>query len=280
MHPRNRHQGRYDFEQLKKVLPDLGKFISKKFGNETIDFADPEAVRALNKALLKSFYRIEHWDIPPQFLCPPIPGRADYIHTIAELGGGRVLDIGTGANCIYPLIGNAEYGWKFVGSDVDAEAVKNAQKIVKENLLRSEIEIRLQSSSKNIFKNVIAATEKFDLTMCNPPFHASAEEAREGTERKWRNLGKKGSGLNFGGKSHELWCPGGEKAFVGLMIEESKLFGNQCKWFTTLVSKDENLTFFEKSLTKLSVSEIRILKMEQGQKKSRVLAWTFGKRQE
>lgn len=282
MHPRNRFKDRYDLPALTKALPELGKFVAtNKYGSETIDFSNPEAVKALNKALLKYSYGINYWDIPEQFLCPPIPGRADYIHAIADLIGQKtghqikVLDIGTGANCIYPLIGHAEYNWSFVGSDIDEAAVKNARKIVSENKI-SEIEIRHQKNKK-IFSGIILEDESFTLSMCNPPFHASAEEASAGTERKWKNLGKKTNALNFGGKSNELWTQGGEKTFVTDMIKESALFKNQCRWFTTLVSKEINLPLYEKTLKSLMPLDVRILPMEQGQKKSRVLAWTFQK---
>ncbi len=283
MHSRNRFQGNYDFKELTKALPELVSFVVMKFGRETIDFADPPAVKALNRAILMSDYGIEYWNIPDTFLCPPIPGRADYIHTVADLFNGkkdpsiRVLDIGVGANCIYPLIGNAEYKWKFVGSDIDQDSIKNAQDIISKNSLIHDIEVRLQNDKTRFFKGIIKENEKFDLTICNPPFHASAEDARAGTERKWKNLGEKLKSLNFGGKSNELWCAGGEKAFVTSMIRESKSFAGQCHWFTTLVSKDENLRDFEKELKLIGAVETKILKMEQGQKKSRVLAWTFQK---
>ena len=39
----------------------------------------------LNRALLKADYGIDFWDIPPNYLCPPIPGRVDYIHHLADL---------------------------------------------------------------------------------------------------------------------------------------------------------------------------------------------------
>jgi len=141
-------------------------------------------------------------DVPAQYLCPPIPGRADYLHYLADLlsesNGGeiprgksvRVLDIGVGANCIYPLIGHATYGWQFVGTDVDAVALNNAQRILDANQLSDAVELRLQKSRTAIFSNVTKADEFFDLTLCNPPFHASLAEARHGSQRKWKNLGK------------------------------------------------------------------------------------------
>jgi 23S rRNA (adenine1618-N6)-methyltransferase len=80
LHPRNRHQGRYDFPALIKTTPELAFVITNPYGKESIDFASPDAVRVFNRALLKAFYGIQHWDIPADYLCPPVPGRADYVH--------------------------------------------------------------------------------------------------------------------------------------------------------------------------------------------------------
>lgn len=140
LHPRNRHQGRYDFPALIKACPALAEFvILNPYGKQSIDFANPAAVRVFNRALLAQLYGIQHWDIPPGYLCPPVPGRADYLHGLADLlatdndgaiprgAAVRVLDIGTGANCIYPLLGQADYGWQFLGADIDPQALASAQ---------------------------------------------------------------------------------------------------------------------------------------------------------
>jgi 23S rRNA (adenine1618-N6)-methyltransferase len=297
LHPRNRHRARYDFDQLIQASSALAPFVKlNEYGDASIDFSNAEAVKALNQALLKQFYAVCAWDIPKQYLCPPIPGRADYLHYLADLlregNAGviprgqsvRVLDIGVGANMIYPLIGTREYGWQFVGADIDAKALKNAQQIVEANALSEVIELRLQTSPESIFKGVIGQGEKFALTMCNPPFHGSLEEAQAGTQRKWRGLGrnpaKRGSNnesavLNFGGQSAELYCEGGELAFVTAMIKESKQYATQCVWFTTLISKAANLPGVYSALKKVNALEVKTIEMSQGQKKSRIVAWTF-----
>lgn len=293
LHPRNLHHGRYNFKELLVSCPELKKYITlNKFNNEdTINFADPEAVKFLNKAILKYFYKITDWDIPPNYLCPPIPGRADYIHyaadLLSEVNSGTipcgkkicVLDIGIGANGVYPLIGNHQYGWSFVGSDIDTTSLASVKKIINANPNLAEfIELRHQISFKNIFPNIILADEKFDLTMCNPPFHASLAEARAGTKRKIQNLGTikdKKTVLNFGGQNVELWCQGGESAFIKKMIEESVSFSKNCLWFTTLVSKKESLSGVYGELKRANVSEIKTIEMAQGQKISRFVAWTF-----
>lgn len=286
MHPRNPHHARYDFPALVAVVPELKRFLRPSpSGDPTIDFADPLAVTALNRALLLRFYDISVWELPPGYLCPPIPGRADYIHHVADLPGlaentaACVLDIGVGANCIYPIIGRHAYGWSFVGSDIDPVALAAAARTIAANsTLRASVELRRQTEPLQIFRGIVQSGERFDLAICNPPFHASAFEAAAGTQRKLRNLaaGKKVElTRNFGGTSTELWCTGGERAFVRRMIAESAEFRNAVGWFTTLVAKSENLPDIKRALARVHPAEVRTLPMAQGQKQSRIVAWRF-----
>ena len=292
LHPRNPHRSRYDFPALIAAFPALAPFVAKNaWGDDSVDFADPAAVKMLNRALLAHFYGITDWDIPEGYLCPPIPGRADYLHYVADLlsrsNGGRipqgdavcVLDIGVGANAIYPMIGRVAYGWRFVGTDIDPAALKNAEHIFDCNaVLARGFASQLQTQREHIFEGVIQPGEFFDLTVCNPPFHSSAADAAGGTRRKLRNLGHDQPGklaLNFGGQGNELWCEGGEIAFVKQMIRESRVFGPQCLWFTTLVSKQDNLPLIQDALKRAGARAVEVLDMAQGQKISRVVAWSF-----
>jgi len=235
-------------------------------------------------------YGISYWDIPQGSLCPPIPGRADYIHYLADLLKAtnnnkiphketiKALDIGTGANCIYPIIGVSQYNWDFVGSDIYLPSVNSANNIVTRNeQLKTHVEIRQQNNSNAIFTGIIKANETYDLTLCNPPFHRSQQEANKGTERKWKNLNKevKNNNLNFGGISNELWCDGGELSFITKMINESVLFSSQVLWFTCLVSKKDHIRLLKLALKKKNCPNINVIKMEQGQKTSRFIAWSF-----
>lgn len=288
LHPRNRFRDGYDFARLMAASPRLAPFVGPNaYGDASIDYANPEAVKALNQALLKDAYGIDNWDVPPGYLCPPIPGRSDYLHHIADLPGMgdartklvRVLDIGTGANCIYPLIGAREYGWHFVASDIDPVALKWARQLVAANPSVADlIECRLQQSPLACFEGVTKAGESFDLSMCNPPFHSSADEAAEGNRRKRRNLGQKRSAvpvLNFGGHAGELWCEGGEAAFIGRMIAESAQRPRLCRWFTTLVSKNAHVPRLFKLLEQAQAADVHTLEMAHGQKTSTILAWSF-----
>ena len=292
LHERNFHNDRYDFKALIQSEPSLNEFVKpNKYGDLSIDFANPQAVISLKKALLSFFYGIKNWSIPSDYLCPPIPGRSDYIHHIADLlaasNGGKIpkgsnikgLDVGIGANCIYPIVGVSVYGWSFTGSDIDEVALKSAQNIINSNeSLKENIIVKLQTNSKNIFKNIISKEDKFDFTLCNPPFHKSQKDAIAGNKRKVQNLTKQvvsKAALNFGGKNNELWCEGGEVAFIKKMIKESKEFSKNCLWFTTLVSRKENLDFIYDALEDIDVLEYKTINMAHGQKISRVIAWTF-----
>ena len=293
LHFKNKHLAGYDFQLFTEHLPELKPFVRKNEFNQkdTIDFADPTAVKLLNKALLLAHYEIHYWDIPENYLCPPIPGRADYIHHLADLlqvyNYGNVptghhikgLDIGTGANCIYPILGHQEYGWDFIGSDIDPVSVASALNIVAKNEnLVGHIEIRTQENPRDLLFGALTKDEIVDFTVCNPPFHASQEDALKGTIRKVTNLAKDKEivpTLNFGGQSNELWCEGGEDWFINKLIRESTKFEKNVFWFTTLVSKQSNLKNAYKTLEKYRALEVKTIPMGQGNKTSRIVAWTF-----
>lgn len=278
LHPNNLHNNDYNFTLLKDKYPKVGNFIINKFGKETIDFSDPIAVKEFNKALLLTYYNIKHWEFPDTNLCPPIPGRVDYIHYLADLledeKNVKILDIGTGATCVYPLLGNAVYNWDFTGTEIDADSLKIAQKNIDSNNLASCIELRFQKDETNILKNLVRSNDSFTASMCNPPFYKSAEEARGANRRKSRNLGNNAV-RNFAGNSNELWYVGGEKAFLHTYLYESSLYPKASKWFTSLVSKKENIKSLENSSKKLRVTDFKVIPMNQGNKVTRIVCWKF-----
>lgn len=307
LHPRNPHQGRYDFDALTKAFPELAQYtITNPSGEPTVNFSDAKAVMTLNKALLAHHYGVKLWELPEGYLCPPIPGRADYIHQVADLlkeqpaidgnevpaSGQRVhvLDIGMGASCIYPIIGSQSYGWRFTGSDIDPVSVNTAKLICQANPnLKDLIKIKLQDNPKHIFEGIIGPEDYFDLTVCNPPFHASLEEAMSANASKEAKLEKNRirrgqsqqatptakNNLNFGGQQSELWTKGGEVAFISKMIKESKKYAHQVGWFTTLVSKSEHLKVLAELAENSGARKVTVLNMKHGQKMTRILAWRF-----
>jgi len=284
LHPKNIHNSFYDFKELIKSNPTLKQFVFiNQHKIETIDFANEKAVLELNKSLLAHHHNIKNWSIPEGYLCPPIPSRADYLYYLKDLleldkKNIKGLDIGVGANCIYPILASQLFNWKMVGSDSNKTAIKSARKNVEgSNQLKENIEIRHQESNANLFKGIIQENEYFDFTMCNPPFHASEKEANSAAIRKTTNLNTLGSEqhkLNFGGQANELWCNGGEALFIKRMIKQSVEFKSQVNWFTTLVSRGGNLKAIYKQLDKIK-AEHKTIEMEHGNKKTRFVAWKF-----
>ena len=95
---------------LCQSCPPLQDYIVKTpAGEPSVNFADPQAVKCCWRILRR--YALGY----PGRFSARVPGRADYLHYLADLladdrGGvipqqATVLDIGTGANLIYPLIG-------------------------------------------------------------------------------------------------------------------------------------------------------------------------------
>lgn len=284
-HPKNKHKSGYDLQALCEVYPDLLPFVfENKYETKTIDFANPKAVKALNSALLKKDYKINFWEFQDTNLCPPIPGRVDYIHYVSDLLKSsnikeniKVLDIGTGASCIYPLLGNAEYNWKFVATDIDNNSLQQAQKIIDKNGLSDSISLRFQKDSSQILKRILEKDDKFSVAICNPPFYKSEAEALDATTRKLKGLKKEGEKIvrNFAGTHNELWYEGGEKAFIHNYLYESSLFKENSTWFTSLVSKKELVKGMYISLKKLGAASIKTIPIGQGNKISRIVAWKF-----
>ena len=292
LHPRNRNRLPYDLKAMAVATPELLSFIQpNKSGADSINFSDPTSVKWLNKAILKHYYDIPFWEFPDEHLCPPIPGRADYIHYVADLlsesNGGKIpkgervtcLDIGVGASCIYPILGVTEHQWNFIGTDINANSIEAAQRIVESNpSLKGKVICKKQNDPKYLFRGMISKGEKIDISICNPPFHSSKEEAKKGTSRKVKNLtGQKTTApkSNFSGVSNELIYEGGEVQFISNMITESKALATSVFWFSTLVSKETNLKRIYKLLEKNNPSEVKTIPIKTGNKKGRILAWTY-----
>lgn len=285
LHPNNPHNKNYDLQTLATANPALKNYIKiGKAGNETITFSDAKAVKELNRALLFHYYELTYWDIPEGYLCPPVPGRADYILYIHDLLESKLgqkincLDIGTGANLIYPIIASKLFDWKMVGSELDSVAIASAQQIIDKNeTLKGKVDLRKQSDSFYIFKDIIREGEFYDVCICNPPFYKSAEEANKNNRRKQKGLGKndKQVNRNFEGQPNELWTEGGEKQFLKNMIYQSEKLKSQVGWFTSLVSRETHLQTGYRSLERVKATDVKTIDTSQGNKKSRILAWRY-----
>ncbi|KAM1243518.1 hypothetical protein ACFX2G_035762 [Malus domestica] len=320
-HLRNKYsENTPDFAHLASLYPSFEPFVFfSRDGRPRVDWTDFNATRELTRVLLLHDHRLNWW-IPDGQLCPTVPNRSNYIHWIEDLlssdiivkttsNGDKVrgFDIGTGANCIYPLLGASLLGWSFVGSDVSDVALEWAEKNVRDNPHIAElIEIRkvesvketlplegspngmldgterkieltenmeseavtLPSSSSTyhgppILLGVVKNGEEFDFCMCNPPFFETMEEA----------------GLNpktaCGGTPTEMVCPGGEKAFITRIIEDSVTLKHTFRWYTSMVGRKLNVKILTSKLWEVGVTMVKTTEFVQGQTSRWGLAWSF-----
>lgn len=295
IHPRNKYsENPPDFNLLASLYPSFQPFVFyTRDGKPRIDWTDFNATRELTKVLLQHDHAVKWW-IPDGQLCPTVPNRSNYIHWIQDLlssdiiakintsGNNRVrgFDIGTGANCIYPLLGASLLGWSFVGSDVTDVALEWAERNVNSNPHISElIEIRKavdahqtvdvttdltkDQSGHPVLLGTVGDDEHFDFCMCNPPFFESMEEA----------------GLNprtaCGGTSEEMVCPGGERAFIMRIIDDSVVLKQAFRWYTSMVGRKANLKVLVSKLWEVGASVVKTTEFVQGETCRWGLAWSF-----
>jgi len=253
----------FDLLAIKYDYLEPFTFINEN-GITTIDWNNPKACIALNKALLEEYYGISYWTIPEGYLCPTITSRVNYLNWINDLLTGvgikrtviKGLDIGTGSSLIYPILGLKIYKWNFLGTgsyfvlkfeenntwffvDINEDALKNAEEIRENNGFTDKIELR--KSEDAIFKGVIKSDEKFTFTMCNPPYFSSRDEKIANPARECI------------AQDAELVTEGGEEQFIAQMMEESFEFKDQVSLFTTLIGRKKNVDILKNKLEELQI---------------------------
>ncbi|KAG2308017.1 hypothetical protein Bca4012_083025 [Brassica carinata] len=280
--PRNKYSDNPpDFASLASLYPSFKPFVFFSGGSRPrIDWTDYNATRELTRVLLLHDHGLTWW-IPDGQLCPTVPNRSNYIHWINDLLSSQILpsscggkvkgfDIGTGANCIYPLLGASLFGWSFIGSDITDVALEWAEKNVQSNPHISDlIEIRdskilpEEDDDIKVLVGVVKESETFDFCMCNPPFFETFEEA---------GLNPKTS---CGGTPAEMVCVGGEQAFVTRIIQDSAVLKQRFRWYTSMLGKKANLKLLISKLWQVGVTVVKTTEFVQGQTSRWGLAWSF-----
>nr|PVC53608.1 hypothetical protein MACL_00003628 [Theileria orientalis] len=243
-----------------------------------------------------------------RFLAPCVPNRVSYIRAVSgllsmernssealenineEYSSDRVLkgsqvvvlDIGTGASCIYPLVGVAENSWSFIGTDIDSLALEVAKKNIDLNGLDGQIKLRLQSVGTLMFHKVLNSRDFVSLTVCNPPFHSSMEKtnvnprtsstgreselvfsvpqnAEQTIEQLYMDSQENETASVEGSLKHVFSEEEqGDAAFIEVMLKESKFYCHNVLWFTSLVAKLTSL----KKIKALIQKEMRMYMMD------------------
>ncbi|KAG5289049.1 DUF890 domain-containing protein [Histoplasma ohiense] len=281
---RNIYKHDVDFAVLALQYPNFAKHLKQ---NNQLDFTDPDAVQELTKSLLKRDFGL-HLDLPSDRLCPPVPNRFNYIlwlqdlldSTSANYSDGYDqerdifgLDIGTGASCIYPLLGCAQRPkWRFAATDIDAKNLKYARDNVQRNQLDSRIQIIESSTSNALIPletiNIPESNSRLDFTMCNPPFYQSRDELISSAKAKQRPPFSACTGAEV-----EMITPGGEVEFVTRMIRESIELRNRVQWYTSMVGKFSSVATLLNILRKEGNENWAVAEFVQGSKTRR---WAIG----
>ncbi|CAB5210346.1 unnamed protein product [Rhizophagus irregularis] len=288
MHPRNKYKDNPpDFSVLAFKYPSFYPFVNySKEGKPYIDYKNPEAARELTYCLLREDFNL-FLDIPLDTLCPPIPSRLNYIHWIEdlisstesheELGKNTVhgIDIGTGASCIYPLLGcTLNKNWVFLATDIDKKAVKYAKDNVHRNNLDDKITVRRNKTDKKILLNenmIKDTTIKFSFCMCNPPFYENQEQYEKGVESKITS-----SHSVCTGSSNEMFTPGGEFQFIKDILEESLILRTKIRWYTSKIGRLETVNKIVCELKKSGIDNYVVTEFCQGLTRRWGIGWSFG----
>ncbi|KAI5098914.1 U6 small nuclear RNA (adenine-(43)-N(6))-methyltransferase [Silurus meridionalis] len=278
MHPRNRYKDKPpDFAYLSSKYPDFQKHVQTTLsGRVMLNFKDPEAVRALTCTLLKEDFGLSI-EIPLERLIPTVPLRLNYIHWVEDLTGGqgsprRGIDIGTGASCIYPLLGASMNGWYFLATEVDDICYNYAKKNVEQNNMADLIKV-VKVPQKTLLMDALKEESiVYDFCMCNPPFFANQLEAKGVNSRNSRRPPP--SSVNTGGVT-EIMAEGGELEFVKRIIHDSVQLKRRLRWYSCMLGKKCSLAPLKEELRKQGVPKVTHTEFCQGRTMRWALAWSF-----
>ncbi|KZF23351.1 DUF890 domain protein [Xylona heveae TC161] len=281
---RNIYNNDIDFKTLALQYPSFAKILKP---NGQLDFSRPEAVQELTKTLLKRDFGLTI-ELPPDRLCPPVPNRFNYILWLQDLidttsdsfsdkyePARKVfgLDIGTGASCIYPLLGCTQRSnWNFAGTDIDEESLKYARKNVAANELDQRITLFKSDRNGPLIPLDLLKLERIDFTMCNPPFYESKDDMISSAEKKHQAPFSACTGAEA-----EMVTPGGEVAFVSRMIEESERLQGRVQWYSTMLGKLSSVSVVIEKLKAVGITNWAVTDFLQGSKTRRWgVAWSYG----
>ena len=288
MHPKNRYRyERPDFRRFVEICPEFRQYTttsSTEDGHVSVDFRNWDACRELVRLQFQEDFGIS-WTIPKPHLVPPIANRLNYlcfIHDLISLWSPepknrasyeyKVLDIGCGANLVYPLLGAVYFGWSFVGCDVNTDALRiaatnrDANPSISPCIILKKVASQPcqgNNGTRGIIGSCLDDDDTFDACVCNPPFFSNFSDMGQNPL------------TNYGGTSMEMVYPGGEESFVIEMIQDSAQHKHSIAWFSTMVGKKQTLKHAKKLLYSLGNTCIRTHELVQGTTHRWVISWSF-----
>jgi len=272
-----------DFTTLAQQDADFAEVLKS---NGQLDFSNPESIQQLTKSLLKRDFGLRI-SLPPDRLCPPIPNRLNYLLWIQDLLDTTIdsytdiyepkrevlgLDIGSGASCIYPLLGCAQRpNWRFAGTDIDDTSLQFARDNIRTNNLQNRIKIIQTQPDGPLLPLDALRFENIDFSMCNPPFYSSKAEMLASAASKQRP-----PFTACTGSETEMVTSGGEVAFVSRIIEESITLCDRVQWYTSMLGKFSSLATLVQILREKRIDNYAVTEFVQGSKTRRWgIGWSF-----
>ncbi|KAE8451750.1 hypothetical protein EG329_003207 [Mollisiaceae sp. DMI_Dod_QoI] len=288
---KNIYKDEIDFATLALQDAEFGKALKS---NGQLDFSNPESVQQLTKSLLRRDFNLKII-LPPDRLCPPVHNRLNYVLWIQDLldttnesyndsydPEREVLgvDVGTGASCIYPLLGCSQRPqWRFAGTgeiyariDIDEKSLQFARQNVQDNGLQNRIKLLKTELGDLLLPLDRMGFENIDFSMCNPPFYESKADMLTSAAAKQRP-----PFTACTGSETEMVTAGGEIAFVSRMIDESFILKDRVQWYTSMLGKFSSVGVIVQKLREKGLDNYAVTEFVQGSKTRRwAIAWSFG----
>ena len=273
-----------DFLILIKEFPDLKKYIIKqneeKLEEISFEWSNNNLSLLMTKSILDYYFNIKYYNIPKGYLIPPIPSRLNYLNLINKILIKEInsqsryssdiigIDIGTGANIIYPILGNSIFNWKFICSEINDESYNNAKLILEKNNLENEINLIKQKNKNNIFLNILNQENKYIFSLCNPPYYDYETEIK--LDEK-----KRDNEFNF----DEVYYKKGEFGFFQRYFIESTCYKKNVYLFSILIGKKANMENINDIMNtndnKNIIKKFNIQKIQTGNNLRYIIYWSF-----
>ena len=222
--------------------------------------------------------------IPPDTLCPTVTSRLNYLlwirDVISKTNDDTIigLDIGTGATCIYPLLGCRLFlQARFICTEIDPESIKHASENIARNGLDGRISL-VPGEPGMVFPDALWAENgrstggPTDFCMCNPPFYDSHDHFERNTSAKG---GAPSSTLTA--TNSEMITEGGEKAFIKQMLLESLSLESKIRWYTSLCGHLSTVQYIIGEIKRMKISNYLVAEFAQGRTIRWGVAWSFEK---
>lgn len=280
MHPRNVFITAPDYTDLAIKYSDFRRVCKLALnGKVIIDLKNEKTLRALTATLLQHYFDLKV-EFAPNSLVPTLPLRLNYILWIEDLLASLELskihgiDIGCGSSCIYALLAAKKNNWRISALEANATNIEFATENVRNNKLDHLIQIFLQVDKSVILTDFLNAhpDEDFAFCLCNPPFFDSNER----NTKMDRNPDKRKEPKNCQtGNADELYCEGGEVAFVQGIVDESQSFSDRVKIFSSMLGHKSSVATISEYLKGKGILNFTSTEFCQGNTTRWGVAWSL-----